>query len=153
MWLKCVGERKVESRETKLILGMFILDTSLDAPRWDQVTLQVTLRSGACSGDVRDDQHYRGCSWTFAFRLYFRAYPGLYRYFTAIQLRAQKGRRSHSRETTRVGSDNDPCTYVSFFVPLSAINTPATVSCQWCRYCVDTPGRSNHFLFCRTGAL
>lgn len=52
MWLKCVGERKVESRETKLILEMFILDTSLDAPRWDQVTLQVTLRRGACSGDV-----------------------------------------------------------------------------------------------------
>ena len=50
----------MESRETKLVVGMFILDTSLAAPRWDQVTLQVTLRRGACSGDVRDDQHYGG---------------------------------------------------------------------------------------------
>ena len=74
----------MESRETKLVVGMFILDTSLAAPRWDQVTLQVTLRRGACSGDVRDDQHYGGSSWTFAFRLYSRAYPGLYGYFTAV---------------------------------------------------------------------
>ena len=118
-------ERRVERRETNLIPGMFILDTPLDAPRRDQLTLQVTLRSEACGGNVRDDhQHCGESSRTFAFRLCFRAYPGLDRSYAEGPVRGR--RRGSGQVTTFV------LTSVSLFsFSLSAINTPAMVSRPW----------------------